>query len=186
MRHALSAAFVSSFALLVVGCSGSSDSSATTETDTGVADTAHVDATGDTGPADTGTADTGKSDAVGDSPTDVPADTGPADIGPDAPADGGGFACGDKTCGADQICTRSYVTGGPCMTCSGPSDCPTGKKCSGGCCIPEVVSYTFACKPKPSGCTTLACGSACESVCGSGCPCEGVSGSTMTCHCLAP
>lgn len=97
------------------------------------------------------------------------------------------FACGTMTCGAGQICTRTYTTGGACLSCGEDGGgCPTGMHCGGSCCVADTPSYGYACKTAPSGCsgTCATCGT--SEVCGGGCPCESVSGSTVTCHCLAP
>jgi hypothetical protein len=154
-----------------VACSSSSSAGDTP--DTGAADSSASDA-----PVDTGAVDSTASDAP------------KLDVGSDVAADAG-FACGPKLrCADGEICTQTYTTGGACLPCDADGGgCPSGSHCGGSCCTVDVITYNYACAAKPSSCTgALACGGACaSSLCTSGgCPCEGASGSTMTCHCLAP
>lgn len=136
-----------------------------------------VGCSGSDGPAET---DTGVVDAAHDGTADG------ADAA-DAPADSG-VACGPKTCAAGEICTRTYTSGGACMPCGDGGACPTGKRCSGACCVDETPTYEYACAPKPGACTSLTCDGACgAALCArGGCPCETAAGGVATCHCLAP
>ena len=130
-------------------------------------------------------------DAGADGPRDA-ADGAPKDAAADAHQDAadGAVACGTKACDATSVCVRTYVTGGACRVCQadgGP--CGADQRCSGGCCVPLVPSYTYACVPRPAECAAaLACGAPCgAALCTSGaCPCEDVTGAVATCHCLAP
>jgi len=205
---------------LVVACGGSSDdtggdvdSSVAGDTgsgggDTGGGDTSKADSAKDTpgdAPTDTTTSDTSTSDTTtSDTSTD---DTSTSDTTTgDAPTDtivvdvGGGdgdFPCGDGTptltCHAGEVCTRTYTTGGACLACVGGTGCPTGRHCSGGCCVPDTISYAYACKPVPSSCgSTVTCSGTCGStLCpggfGGGCGCESVgTDGVVTCHICAP
>src|SRR5437868_92613 len=126
------------FGAIAAGCGSSTDETTTTgdtgATDTGGADSAQIDSASDSS-ADS--ASDSSADSPVDSSTDSASDSG-ADSGKDAPADspgdGGSFACGDKTCTAGQLCTRTYTSGGACMVCTPGDDastCPVGKHCSG-------------------------------------------------------
>jgi len=138
-------------------------------------------------PTDSAVADSGGSDTkVVDS---AAADTALVDSAmAETSSDAAGTTCGDKTCVAGEICTRTYTTGGACFSCDSDPTCGAGRHCSGGCCVADTPSYGYACKSLPSGCaSSLACGGTCgPAVCSGGCPCESVSGTTVTCHCLAP
>jgi hypothetical protein len=159
----------------------------TTKTDTTTDDTSTSDtSTTDTSTTDTTTIDTTVIDtAVLDTGT---TDTVVVDTGGDTD-----FVCGDTSpatiCHAGQVCTRTYVTGGACLACLGGTGCPTGRHCSGGCCVPDSISYTYACKPEPSSCgTTVTCSGTCGStLCPVACGCESVgTDGVVTCHICAP
>jgi hypothetical protein len=140
------------------------------------------------GLVDSGNSDTGFADSA---QTDSAADTAADTTKTDTPWDGTGAGCGDKTCTVDQICTRTYTTGGACEMCGDGGVCPAGRHCSGsafgGCCVPDVITYGYDCKPAPTGCASAPSCGTCGSACGTGgCPCEGASGTTVTCHCMAP
>jgi hypothetical protein len=152
--------FIALFAILL-GCGGSEDTGGS------------IDGGTDGAPTDTSTSDVGGSDTR-------------ADIGADV---GGSTACGDKTCSAGEVCTKTYTTGGACQFCGDDAGaCPAGRHCSGACCVDDVPTYFFECKPSPTECASgLTCSGACGGkVCSGGCPCESAAGNTMTCHCLAP
>ncbi len=126
--------------------------------------------------ADTSASDTG--DAAGH---DTAVDTGAID----SAIDSGGIACGSLTCADGEVCTRTYTSGGACMACNG--GCPAGYHCSGACCTVDTPTYLYACKPMPPTCASApSCAICGAAVCASYCPCEAVSGDTVTCHCLAP
>lgn len=181
---------------LPVACSSSEsttgDGTDGATTDGTVDDT--LDASSDGGvdsPADS-TADSGD-DTAKDAPSDAPSDAH-SDGTADAPGDAGTFWCGDaaKTtgawCTAGQVCTRTYTTGGACLPCGDDAAaCGTGFHCGGACCVRDVPAYSYACKTPASACTTApSCATCGGSICSGGCPCESVSGDTVTCHCLAP
>lgn len=168
--------------------------------DTGVSDTARTDGGGGDGAKDAAL-DTAK-DASGDTAaadsstdatdaTDTAVDDGGADTSSsDADLDAPGIACGaDRRCTVGQLCVRTYTTGGACLICAGGTVCPTGKHCSGTCCVDDVPSYGYECKDAPTGCTPPAtsCAGACGAGgCSAGCPCESATAEFVTCHCLAP
>lgn len=162
----------------LVACGGSTDSGTSGDpdsavvdgatTDSVVVDSAHVDSSLDDAKADSATTDTAKVDSS---------------------LDTAGGACGDKTCTAGQICTRTYTTGGACLPCGGDSAaCGAGAHCEGACCAPDTHSYSYACKDAPSACGSApTCSGACgNALCSGGCPCESVATDVVTCHCLAP
>ena len=158
-------------AAIVAGCGGETESSGGAPdagADARVADAAHVDASPDASP-----------DASTDGSTDRDAGA----------TDAASFACGDRTCAAGDVCVRTYTTGGVCRICGDGGACAAGSHCGGQCCVVDVPSYAYACKPVPAACVGgLSCSGTCGSaLCASGaCPCETASGNAATCHCLAP
>src|SRR5436305_800960 len=86
--HGRTVIFLAAIAVGGGACSSSNDTSGGAQDsstgDTGVADSAHGDSTTDS------------------SSTDTTPDSSP-------PLDAAGGACGDKTCGAGQICKRQYT-----------------------------------------------------------------------------
>ena len=135
--------------------------------------------------SDSGTGSTGDSAVDG-----TASDTAGSDAKTDgAKSDTAGGACGDKTCTAGQICTRTHTSGGACLSCGDDAAaCPTGSHCGGTCCTPDTISYSYACKDVPTACVAgISCGDACgNALCSGGCPCESVAADFVTCHCLAP
>jgi hypothetical protein len=125
--------------------------------------------------------DLGTGTATGTVGHDATADA-PIDVG-DATATG----CGGMTCGFNEVCVRTYTTGGACLACADPSSCPPGDVCNGSCCQPATPSYDYACRPRPLACALgLSCSSCGKTLCQTGCDCDGASMGTMTCHCAAP
>jgi hypothetical protein len=166
--------------------------------DTKVGDTTGIDTAtgGDTSGidtatgSDTATTDTSATDTSGTdtSSTDTSStDTSPTDTG--VPFDTAPPFCDGTSCPSGSTCTRTYVTGGACFFCGDDGGaCPSGRHCSGSCCVPDTISYAYACKPTPSGCGgTVSCSGTCGSgLCSGGSVCEAVDSGVVTCHVMAP
>jgi hypothetical protein len=163
--------FLTGVASVLAGCGGETVATGggpDAGGDGSVVDAAHFDASGDA-----------TTDAAGDGA--VERDAGAVDAA--------SFACGNQTCAGGEVCVRTYTTGGVCLLCGDGGACPAGSHCGGQCCVNDVPSYAYACKPVPAACAAgLSCTGACGSaICTSGgCPCEAASGNAATCHCLAP